>query len=194
MTMKTLHHPAQPWWLMHLHNVCYALMGVALLIHPTETSPLRTGLLGGLLLLAGICTLTLGMRRRQRGDTDNLWFILSSGRDIIFGIWLLAVMNQPMGAMINTIGLWAIIYAFLQAIEANFYFLGTRANEDKDYWVEVIHFACVFIAGGFAFLLIMRPDGLTASLGYVGLFLVGLGLVQELLTRMLQRDATRYVN
>ena len=181
------------WWLMHLHNACYALIGVVLLIRPTESSALRAGLVGGVLLLAGLCTLTMGLRRRQRGEADNLWFMLSSSRDIIFGILLLVELAEPMPTMVNLLGLWAVIYAFLQAIEANFYFLGTRANEDKDYWVEVIHFGCVFIAGGFAFLLIMRPDGLATSLHVVGLFLVGLGLAQEVLTRLLQRDAARLI-
>ena len=70
--------------------------------------------------------------------------------------------------------MWAIIYAFLQAIDVNLYFLGTRANEDKDYQVEVIHFGCVFIAGGLASLRIMRPEGLAISLEFVGLFQLGL--------------------
>ncbi|MBO0952844.1 DUF308 domain-containing protein [Fibrella forsythiae] len=184
--------PAAPWWLMYLPNAAYLLMGIILLIHPDKPSSLHTGLLGGLLLLAGVATLTLGLHRRKRNQTDTDWFTLSSLRDIGFGIALLAVISEPLGTTTNVLGFWGIVYAFLQAIEANFYFLGTRSNEDKDYGVEIIHFICVLIAGGFSFLLIMRPEGFPASFRYVGLFLVALGFVQGLLTRRLQRDAIRY--
>ena len=172
----------QPWWLRYIHNACYVLMGVVLLIQPTQASTLHEALLGSLLVLAGLATATFGIRRYQYGERDNYWFILSSVRDSLFGVVLLIIMGASLRTMINVLGLWAIIYAFLQAIEANFYFLGTRSNEDKDYWVEVIHFFCVLIAGGFAYTLIMRPEGLTASLGFVGLFLVGLGILQGVLT------------
>ena len=187
--METTNAPASPWWLMHLHNGCYALMGVVLLIHPAQASALHTGLLGALLLGAGLSTALLGIRRRQAGQADNYWFILSSLRDSLFGLFLLVEIGSPLKMMVNILGLWAIIYAFLQSIEAMFYFLGTRSNEDKDYWVEVIHFICVFIAGGFAFILVMRPEGLQTSLGFVGLFLIALGMVQALLTQRLRHEA-----
>ena len=185
-------HTTTSWWLMHLHNAAYALMGVILLLYPTQHSTLHMGLLGTLLLLAGACTLALGTRRRRLRQADNDWFILSSLRDGIFGLLLLFYLNSPVQMMVNLLGLWAIIYAFLQAIEANFYFLGTRSNDDKDYRVEVIHFICVFIAGGVAFLLIMRPDALDTSLGFVGFLLIALGLVQEVLTHRLQQANTRH--
>ena len=192
--MKTYDLHATPWWLMHVHNACYTLMGIVLLLHPAKSSFLHAALLGGLLAGAGVCTLLLGWQRRQAGQFDSYWFILSSLRDIIFGTLILLQMQQPRQALIDGLGFWALVYAFLQAIEANFYFLGTRSNGDKDYWVEVIHFICVFIAGGFAFLLLMRPGGAQASLPYVGLFLVALGLVQIVLTQRLRRDAARHSN
>lgn len=179
-----------PWWLTHLHNACYAGMGIILLIHPAQGSIRHEIGLGSLLLIAGLCTGLFGLRRRQLGERDNYWFILSSLRDIAFGIALLVMVGNSLQTMINVLGLWAIVYAFLQAIEANFYFLGTRSNEDKDYGVEVIHFICVFIAGGFAFLSIMRPEGFPDSLRYVGLFLVGLGLAQAVLSWRLKNMIT----
>ena len=157
-------------------------MGVVLFIHPNQASTLHEIGLGGLLFLAGLSTAWFGYRRRQGGQRDNSWFILSSIRDSLFGLALLIEIGSPLKTMVNILGLWAIMYAFLQAIEAIFYFLGTRANDDKDYWVEVIHFFCVLIMGGFAFTLLMRPEGLQTSLGFVGLFLVGLGAIQVLLT------------
>ena len=191
--METINPKAAPWWLMHVHNGCYILMGVVLLIYPLLASALHAGLLGGLLLLAGISTVRLGIRRRQLKQSDNSWFTLSGVRDIIFGILLLTAFDEPRQMMVNLLGVWAVVYAFLQAIEAMFYFLGTRSGKTQGYWVEVIHFFCVLIAGGFAFVLVMRPEGLQPSLDLVGLFLIGLGIMQVLLTRRLQADAARPV-
>lgn len=180
---------AQPWWLMQLHNLCYALMGVTLLIYPMRSSALHTGLLGGLLLLAGFSTALLSSRLSRSGQIDSIWFTLSSIRNLIFGLILLVDMGSSVQTMVNILGLWAIVYAFMQAIKAMFYFLGTRYNQDKDYWVEVIHFVCVFITGGFAFVLIMRPAGLPTSLGFSGLFLLGLAIIQVVLTQRLRASA-----
>lgn len=171
---------------MHVHNACYVLMDIVLLVHPTQASTPHALLLGGLLLLAGATTLALGIHRRRTKQGDNDWFILSSTRDILFGVTLLIQAGQPLATLVNILGLWGIMYAFSQAIEAIFYFLGTRNDQKEDYGIELIHAACVLIAGGFAFTLIMRPEGLPASLGFVGLFLILLGLAQGLLTRRLR--------
>ena len=175
-----------PWWLLHLHNGCYLLMGLILFFYPIQAFSLYTGLLGGLLLLAGLSTAWFGYRRRQGGQGDNSWYLLSSSRDILFGLTLLVEMESSLKTMVNILGLWAVVYAFLQAIEAMFYFLGTRANADKDYWVEVIHAVCVLLTGGFAFVLIMRPEGQPTSLQFGSLFLIGLGIVQGVLTQRLR--------
>ncbi len=184
MESITLKH-GQPWWLMHLHNGCYLLMGLVLIIYPPQASLPLTGLLGGLLLLAGLSTAVMGIRLRRSGEADTAWLIVSSLRNGLFGLILLIEMGSPRSTMINILGLWGLVYAFLQAIEAIFYFLGTRVSQDKDYWVEVIHFFCVLVAGGFAFILIMLPD----SLRMAGLFLLGLGIVQAVLTRRLRATA-----
>lgn len=175
----------QPWWLMHLHNGCYVLMGLVLMIHPLQASMLYTGLLGGLLLLAGLSTGVMSTRLRKSGQADASWLILSSIRNGLFGAALLVEMDSPLNTVVNLLGLWGLIYAFLQAIEAIFYFLGTRASQDKDYWVEVIHFICVLVAGGFAFVLIMLPN----SLAMAGLFLIGLSIIQVVLTQRLRAAA-----
>ncbi|AUD05871.1 DUF308 domain-containing protein [Spirosoma pollinicola] len=175
-----------PGWLTHLHSGCYVLMGLILFMYPIQASTLYTGLLGGLLVLAGLSTAWFGYRRRQGGQRDNSWYLLSSIRDSLFGLTLLVEMDSSLKTTVNILGLWAIIYAFLQAIEAMFYFLGTRANDDKDYWVEVIHAVCVLLAGGFAFVLIMRPEGQPTSLQFGSLFLIGLGIIQGVLTQRLR--------
>lgn len=189
--METTNPNLTAWWLMHVHNLCYVLIGVVLLIYPAQVSSLHTGLLGGLLLGAGISTATLGVRRRRLKLPDNSWFTLSGVRDIIFGGLLLTALDQPLHTMVNLLGAWALVYAFLQSIEAMFYFLGTRSRATGGYWVEAIHFVSVLLAGGFAFMLVMRPDGLRTSLDFVGLFLIGLGIAQMLLTRRLQAGETR---
>ncbi|GAB3641991.1 DUF308 domain-containing protein [Spirosoma arcticum] len=182
----------QPWWLRYIHNACYGLMGVVLLVNPTQASMLHEALRGSLLGLAGLATALFGIRRHQYGERDNYWFILSSIRDMLFGIALLIIVGDSLRTMVNLLGLWAIIYAFLQAIEANFYFLGTRSIEAKVYWVELIHFFCVLVAGGFAYTLVMRPEGLVASMGFVGLFLIGLGILQCVLTWRLKNMVSVY--
>lgn len=176
----------QPWWLMQLHNGCYVLMGLLLFSYPAQFSTLYTGLLGGLLLLAGLSTAWFSYRRRQNDQRDNSWYLLSSIRDMLFGLALLVKMNSSLNTMVNVMGLWSILYAFLQAIEAMFYFLGTRANADKDYWVEGIHAGCVLLTGGFAFVLLMQPDGQPSSFQFGSLFLIGLGIVQGVLTQRLR--------
>lgn len=183
--MTTISLKPNALWLMHTHDLCYVLMGLVLLVYPTQSSQLYTCLLGSLLLLAGLSTAGVSIRRRQMKQTDNYWFILSGIRDTIFGFILLITSGGSLKIMVNVLGMWGIMYAFLQAIEALFYFLGTRSNADKDYGVEFIHFFCVLIAGGFAFTLVMRPEGLQTSLGFVGLFLVGLGIIQAILTQRL---------
>ncbi|WP_041951888.1 DUF308 domain-containing protein [Spirosoma spitsbergense] len=179
----------QPWWLMHLHNGCYVLMGIVLMIHPLQASLLYTGLLGGLLLLAGLSTADMSRRLHNSGQANTTWLILSSIRNGLFGLTLLVTMGSPLSTMVNILGLWGLVYAFLQAIEALFYFLGTRVSQDKDYWVEVIHFFCVLVSGGFAYVLIMLPN----SLGMAALFLIGLGIIQVVLTYRLQASADNAV-
>ena len=176
----------QPWWLMHIHNGCYVLMGLVLMLYPIQASLLHTGLLGGLLLLAGLSTAVMSIRLRKSGQAEATWLILSSLRNSLFGLTLLVEMGSSLNTMVNILGLWGLVYAFLQAIEAIFYFLGTRASQDKDYWVEVIHFFCVLVAGGFAFVLIIRPMSLPNSLGMAGFFLIGLGIIQVVLTQRLR--------
>ncbi len=179
----------QPWWLMHLHNGCYVLMGLVLMTQPLQASRLHTGLLGGLLLLAGLSTAVMSLRLRKNNQAGAAWLILSSIRNGLFGLMLLVEMGSSLNTMVNILGLWSIVYAFLQATEAMFYFLGTRASQDKDYWVEVIHFICVLVAGGFAFVLIIRPMSLPISLVVAGLFLIGLGNIQVVLTQRLRAAA-----
>ncbi|AUD05416.1 MULTISPECIES: DUF308 domain-containing protein [Spirosoma] len=190
MKTNTIKTATQPWWLMGLHGGFYAGMGLVLLIHPTTASLLHALLLGGLLLAAGVCTMILGFRRKRHEQVDS-WFIISGIRDSIFGVALLVEAGQPLAMIVNILGLWGIVYAFLQAIEAIFYFLGTRSDEKEDYGVEIIHAICVLVAGGFAFSLVMRPDGLQTSLGFVGLFLLVLGGLQGLLTDRLQKASLR---
>ncbi|GAB4019324.1 hypothetical protein GCM10028808_56710 [Spirosoma migulaei] len=169
-----------------MHDISYTLMGVILLIHPTKASPLTTGLLGSLLLLAGLSTSWLSMRRRQLNQPNDYWLLLSSGRNTLFGVMLLANLGKALPTVINLLGMWAILYAFLQALEAMFYFLGTRTKGGTDFEVQLIHVLCVLISGGFAFVLLMQPVGIAASLRFVGLFLIVLGIIQSALTQRLK--------
>ncbi|WP_460972928.1 DUF308 domain-containing protein [Spirosoma migulaei] len=82
------------WWIRYMHDISYALMGMILLIHPTKASPLTTGLLGGLLLLAGLSTSWLSMRRRQLNQPNDYRLLLSSVRDTLFGVMLLANLGK----------------------------------------------------------------------------------------------------
>ena len=176
---------------MRLHNICYVGMGVVLFVHPAKATGLHTALLGGLLLGAGVAISVLSVRRRRSGRADKGWYVLSSIRDIFFGVLLLADISDPLRSMVNILGAWAIFYAFLQAIEAMFYFLGTQGKEDKAYWIEVIHGVCVLIAGGIAFALIMRPADSSNSFNLAGSFLIALGLAQSLLTYRLRLASVR---
>lgn len=179
----------QPWWLMHLHNGCYVLMGLVLIMHPLQASRLHTGLLGGLLLLAGLSTTVMSIRLRKSGQAEATWLILSSLRNSLFGLTLLVEMGSSLNTMVNILGLWGLVSAFLQAVEAMFYFLGVRAGQNKDYWVEVIHFICVLVAGGFSYVLIIRPGNWFDLLITAGLFLIGLANIQIVLTQRLRAAA-----
>ncbi|GAB4019381.1 hypothetical protein GCM10028808_56950 [Spirosoma migulaei] len=164
-------------------------MGLLLLfMNPIQTP--GTGLLSGLLVLAGFSRVIVSSRRRHKGQPNNNWFVLASIRDILFGLTLLTMMDVSLKSLVNSLGLWALIYAFVQAVETMFYFLGTPASATKGYWVGVIHFICVLLAGGFAFMLMLGPQERQTALRFGSLFLIGLGIVQGLLTHQLRTGTT----
>ena len=185
--METINSKNTPWGMLHVRNICYVLMGAVLLLYPDRASGLHTGLLGSLLVVAGLSMALLGVRMRQLKQSADLWLILGSMRDIIFGVTLLVQLDESLVTILGTLGFWALVFAFLQSVEAMYYFLGTRSNKSTGYWIEITHFSCVLVAGGFAFVLVLHPDSKQPSLGYVGLFLIGLGLLLFLLTQRLRQ-------
>lgn len=188
--METTNSIPTPWSILHLRNICFILVGIILLVYPPQASSLYTGLLAGLLLLAGLSTALLGLRMRQLKRQADLWLILASLRDVLFGIFLFTHLDQPLLTILATLGLWALVFAFLQSVEAMYYFLGTRSKRSSGYWVEITHFTCVLVAGAFAFILVMHPANPQPSLGYVGLFPIALGVFLALLTqRLIQTNA-----
>ena len=188
--METTQSTPTPWSILHLRNFCFVLVGIILLVYPAQASTLYTGLLAGLFLLAGLSTALLGLRMRQLKKQADLWLILSSLRDISFGIFLFVQIDQPLLTLLAALGFWAVVFAFLQSVEAMYYFLGTRSKRSSGYWVEITHFTCVLIAGAFAFVLVMHPETSQSSLGYVGVFPIVLGILLALLTqRLIQTNA-----
>lgn len=188
--METTNSTQTPWSILHIRNVCFILMGIVLLVYPAQVSALHTGLLAGLLLLAGLSTALLGLRMRHLKQQADIWLILSSLRDLLFGIFLFTQLSQPLQTTLATLGFWAIVFAFLQSVEAMYYFLGTRSAKASGYWIEITHFTLVLVAGAFAFMLVMRPESSQSELSYVGLFPIGIGILLGLLTlRLTQTNA-----
>lgn len=179
-------------WLLTTRGIFYIVIGVLMFVFASTYSAEVGYLLGVLATGAGICQLVFSYTNRQT-DRNYIWGILHGISDLGFGIAILVFAQGTVKGFVDVLGFWAIMYAFLQAVQAMYVFLGARTGGFPNYTTAIIHFVNVFVAGGLAFNLLLRPAGFNTSLGFSGLFPVVLGALILWLTQRLrvQAEATQ---
>ncbi len=182
----------QRQWLLTARGVIYILIGALMFIFASTYSAEAGYVLGLLAAGAGTCQLIFSSVNRLT-DRNYIWGILHGISDLGFGIAILVYAQGTVKGFVDVLGFWAVMYAFLQAVQAMYVFLGARTGNSPNYATAVIHFLNVFVAGGLAFNLLLRPAGFNTSLGFSGVFPIILGGLILLLTQRLreQADATQ---
>jgi uncharacterized membrane protein HdeD (DUF308 family) len=174
--MATTTTSAGRWWLLSTRGIIYVLIGVVMFIFSTRYSAQSASIIGILAILAGGCGLIYALTN-DRSDRNNIWGVLHGITDIVFGIAMFAYSDGTIKGFVDVLGFWAIMYAFLQSVQAMYLFMASSGSGSmsSNYPFKFVHFANVFVAGLLAFNLLLRPQGFVDSLGIVGIFPIILG-------------------
>lgn len=166
-------------WLLLARGTFYILLGGAMFVYANTFTPGTGRVLGIITLLAGSAGLSYGLMNRQQ-DPNTIWSILHGVSDIAFGVTFMIVAGSGIKNFLDMLGFWAVMYAFLQSVQAMYIALMAGGSSLV---TKAIHFASVVLAGGLAFTILLRPTGLISSLGLMGFFPIGLGILVIVLTR-----------
>ncbi|GAB3507144.1 hypothetical protein GCM10027341_41210 [Spirosoma knui] len=147
-------------------------------------------IIGALAILAGACQLAFSFTNRGT-ESNNMWGILHGIADLGFGIAMFIYSQGTIKGFVDVLGFWAMMYAFLQAVQAMYAFLSARGGTGVNLPSVLVHFANVLIAGGLTFTLLLRPAGFDSTLGYVGVFPIILGALIIVLTQQMRAQADR---
>ncbi len=178
----------QRQWLLTARGVAYILIGSLIFVFASTYSAEVGYVLGILAAGAGVCQLVFSASNRQM-DRNYIWGLLHGISDLGFGIAILVYAQGTVKGFVDVLGFWAMMYAFLQAVQAMYVFLGARTGNSPNYATAVIHFLNVLVAGGLTFNLLMRPAGFNSSLGFSGIFPILLGGLILILTQRLREQA-----
>ncbi|WP_019989204.1 DUF308 domain-containing protein [Rudanella lutea] len=182
---------AQRWWLLSARGVIYVLIGVFMFVFSASYSAQSASIIGVLAAVAGILGFIFAFTN-ERADRNNIWGIMHGVADIAFGIAMFVYSNGTIKGFVDVLGFWAMIYAFLQSVQAMYVFMSARGATVTNYPAKYIHFANVLVSGGLAFTILMRPRGFEDSLGMVGIFPIILGALIVALSWQLKAQAERY--
>ncbi|SFF29656.1 DUF308 domain-containing protein [Spirosoma endophyticum] len=122
MKMKNLIAPR--WWLMIARGILYMLIGATMFVFATTYSVQSGQLIGFIAILAGVLQLLFSVSNRL--DKNNIWGILHGVTDVGFGIAIAVFSKGTIEGFVDMLGFWAMMYAFLQAIQAMYAFMGAR--------------------------------------------------------------------
>ncbi|SFF24656.1 Short repeat of unknown function [Spirosoma endophyticum] len=188
MKMKNLTAPR--WWLMIARGILYILIGATMFVFATTYSAQAGQLIGAMAILAGILQLLFAYSNRL--DKNNIWGVLHGITDIGFGIAIVLFSKGTIGGFVDMLGFWAMMYAFLQAVQAMYGFMGARGVRGAAgiSGSSFVHFASVLAAGGLTFTLLLLPAGFTDSMGFIGVFPIILGILIIVLTTQMRTQAT----
>lgn len=164
-------------------GVFYILVGTALFFFANSFSATSGRILGVITLLAGVAGMGYGLTNRQ-ADANTIWSLLHGLNDVGFGVTFLFFASSGFKNFVDMIGFWAILFAFLQSVQAMYVALMQGGSSLP---VKAIHFAMVFATGYMAFNILLRPIGLFNSLGITGFFPIILGILVIVLQRLSQR-------
>jgi uncharacterized membrane protein HdeD (DUF308 family) len=155
-TVARRHENGQRWWLLTLRGGAIGGIGILLLLMVLDIRPVPMGYaLGGLLLIAGSCAGCFGWVNQRIGQ-DGLWLMLNGLIDIGFGVAALVLSHNPVETMIDLIGFWALLFAFLQSVQSIYVYIGLQYGPDPT--VKILHILLVGASGGLAFTVLMRPE------------------------------------
>ncbi len=174
---------------MLTRGVLYILIGIFMFVFAGSYSAQSGYIIGGLALVAGLCQLFFAFTNQQ-ADKNNLWGILHGISDVGFGIAIVVFSGGTIKGFVDVLGFWAMMYAFLQAVQAMYTFMASRGAGVVSS-TSLIHFANVLVSGGLTFTLLLRPAGFEDSLGFVGVFPIILGVLIILLTQRMRAQAAQ---
>lgn len=164
-------------WLLISRGSIYALIGTMLFVFANTFTVQSGRIIGVLALVAGACGLAYASLN-QAADRNRLWGVLHGLNDIVLGAAIMIYADGTINGFIDVLGLWAVLYAFLQSVQAMYAFISGRGAMKADFTNrKVVHFLNVAVAGALAYILIFRPAGFQESLGFVGVFPIALGVL-----------------
>ena len=170
--------------LLFLRGVLYVIIGITMFVFATTYSSTSGIIIGVLALLAGGCQLAFSFAN-QRDLKNNIWGILHGITDVAFGIGMFAYAHGTIAGLVDVLGMWAVMYAFLQSVQAMYAFMAARGPGYVS-GTSLVHFLNVLTAGGLAFMLVLKPGGFLDSLRYFGIFPIVLGVLIIVLVRQMQ--------
>lgn len=178
----------QRQWLLTARGIAYLLIGVLMFLFANTYSSEAGYAMGILAAGAGVCQLLFSWGNRQT-DRNFIWGLLHGISDLGFGVAIFVYVQGTVKGFVDVLGFWAVMYAFLQSVQAMYVFLGARTGTVPNYATAIIHFLNVLVSGGLAFDLLLRPEGFETSLGISGLFPIALGILILVLTQRLRKQA-----
>ena len=179
----------QRWWLLIARGVLYILIGAAMFVFANSYSAQSGQIIGGMAVIAGVCQLIFSFTNQQ-AEKNNIWGILHGLTDVGFGVAIFIFSDGTIKGFVDVLGFWAMMYAFLQSVQAMYSFMAARGAGGTSS-TSFVHFANVLAAGGLTFTLLLRPAGFDDSMGIIGIFPIILGILIIILTRQMRAQAER---
>lgn len=176
---------------MMARGALYILIGIMMFVFASSYSAQSGHIIGGLAVLAGVCQLIFGFIN-QRSITNDIWSLLHGITDVAFGIGIFVYSSDTVKGFVDVLGFWAMMIAFLQAVQAMYVFLAPRAAGVVSS-TGFVHFVSVLVAGGLAFTLLLRPAGFDDSLNFIGAFPIVLGILIIIQVQRMQVQPARGV-
>lgn len=179
----------QRWWLLIARGVLYILIGAAMFVFANSYSAQSGHIIGALAFVAGACQLIFSFTNQQ-AEKNNIWGILHGISDVGFGVAIFIFSEGTIKGFVDVVGFWAMMYAFLQSVQAMYSFMASRGAGGMSS-TSFVHFGNVLVAGGLTFTLLLRPAGFDDSMGFIGIFPIILGVLTLVLTRQMRAQAAR---
>lgn len=175
--------------LLFVRGVLYVIIGIVMFVFASTYSSTSGIIIGVLALLAGGCQLLFSFAN-QRDLKNNIWGILHGITDVSFGVAMFVYSEGTIAGLVDVLGMWAVMYAFLQSVQAMYAFMAARGPGYVS-GTSLVHFLNVLTAGGLAFMLVLQPEGFLDSLRYIGVFPIILGALIIILVRQMQIRVAR---
>ena len=178
------------WGLLIIRGLLYMAIGVSSFFISNPFTGQSAQLISGLLIVAGFCGCAYGFYT-LRADRNYIWSLLRSGFDIIFGVAILAYGGGEPGRFQETLGFWAVMSAFIHAVQAMYIFMLSGGRQPRNIFGTVLHFLNVLLGGGIAYTL-LTPSPQAIPWAVVGSLVIALGLI--MITLAVQQRQTLLTN